>query len=590
MTSVSPRSGDVRTLTDLLEQVSAERMLDDTRALCAEVRLSGSPQEARAFDYLEAKCRALGLEVRRFESETLISLPGPASLRLLGPEPVDVPCITHSFVLPSGPDGVEGDLVYVGSAGDSDLRSADVAGKIAVVDGLASPATVRRLEEHGCFRQVFINVGFRHEMIISPVWGSPNAHTLGNLPRSVCVTLDESDGAKLKTLLQQGPRRARLTTEVDTGWRRIPTLTAEVQGPHSDGTFALFGAHVDSWHYGATDNATGNAMQLELARILLERRADLRRGVRFAFWSGHSHGRYAGSTWYADHLFQDLYDHCVLYVNVDTPGGRGGSVRDIIDVMDETHGLVAQAVETVVDQPFVGKRIARYADQSFWGPGVPSAFASVSEQPAPTDGTLVLGPGQSSGSTHKSGGFGFWWHTTEDTFDKVDGDNLRTDAQVVLAALWDVVSSPVLPFDYARLAQAVLDHLAELPSAEGVDLEPVRAAAQRFLDAAEALPTAASESAAQAVNEAMRAIGRTLIPALFTINGPFEHDPALPQGFLPGLAVVHDLAALEPTSPESAARRTGLVRQRNRIVCALLEAARAAEAASNHNEVPHGYR
>jgi hypothetical protein len=574
-TLTSPRAGAAP--RDLLDAVSAERLLADTQALCREVRLSGTPEEARAFDLIEARCRELGLDVRRYAGETLISLPGPASLRVLGSEPLDLPCITHAFARSTPSDGLEGELVYVGAGSDADFGAASVAGKIAVIDGLAGPVPVRRAEQFGCFAQVFVNAGLRHEMILSPVWGAPVPATADRLPRSVCVTLDEADGARLKAQLRQGPARARLTTRIETGWRTIPTLTAEVQGSPSDGTFVLFGAHVDSWHYGATDNATGNALQLELARLLAARRDDLRRGVRFAFWSGHSHGRYAGSTWYADHLFQDLYERAVLYINVDTPGGRGASVLNLIDVMDETRDLVQRAVQQVVPGvELVGKRIARYADQSFWGIGLPSAFASVAEQPLPEGDAVVLGPGQASGSAHKSGGFGFWWHTTEDTFDKVDAAGLRRDAQICLAAVWDVVTSPVLPFDYGRLARAIVDHLAALPTTHGVDLRPALEAAERLVAATERLARLAASDAEQ-VNRALRHLGRTLLPVLFTTNGPFEHDPALPQGFLPGLDPLRKLAALEPASEEAALLRTALVRQRNRVVWALLEAARTAE-------------
>ena len=31
-----------------------------------------------------------------------------------------------------------------------------------------------------------------------------------------------------------------------------------------------------------------------------------RRGLRVVFWSGHSQGRYSGSTWYADTHWEEL--------------------------------------------------------------------------------------------------------------------------------------------------------------------------------------------------------------------------------------------------------------------------------------------
>ena len=51
----------------------------------------------------------------------------------------------------------------------------------------------------------------------------------------------------------------------------------------------------------------------------------MRRGIRFAFWSGHSQGRYAGSAWYADHAWRELHQRCVVHLNVDSTGARGAT-------------------------------------------------------------------------------------------------------------------------------------------------------------------------------------------------------------------------------------------------------------------------
>jgi Zn-dependent M28 family amino/carboxypeptidase len=113
-----------------------------------------------------------------------------------------------------------------------------------------------------------------------------------------------------------------MTTRVRTGWMPIPHLVGELAGRHED-RFVLFSGHVDSWHYGAMDNGTANATMLEVARLLAGRRSALRRGIRFAFWSGHSHGRYAGSAWYADHAWRELHQRCVVHLNIDSTGARG---------------------------------------------------------------------------------------------------------------------------------------------------------------------------------------------------------------------------------------------------------------------------
>jgi hypothetical protein len=48
-----------------------------------------------------------------------------------------------------------------------------------------------------------------------------------------------------------------LATRLDTGWRRIPVLLAEIAGTRAPDEFVLLHGHLDSWHVGVGDNATG---------------------------------------------------------------------------------------------------------------------------------------------------------------------------------------------------------------------------------------------------------------------------------------------------------------------------------------------
>ena len=79
----------------------------------------------------------------------------------------------------------------------------------------------------------------------------------------------------------------RVTGEVDTRWRPTELVVAHIEGTAEPDKFVLVGGHIDSWHEGVTDNATGNAAMLELARLLHENRDELRRSVRIAWWNGH---------------------------------------------------------------------------------------------------------------------------------------------------------------------------------------------------------------------------------------------------------------------------------------------------------------
>jgi len=90
----------------LREEVALDQLQAHNAAIAKGVRLTGSADEAEAFDYIAAQCEAFGLNVRRYAVDALVSLPGAASLAVTGPEARDFPCITHSASRPTGPGGI----------------------------------------------------------------------------------------------------------------------------------------------------------------------------------------------------------------------------------------------------------------------------------------------------------------------------------------------------------------------------------------------------------------------------------------------------------------------------------------------------
>ena len=190
----------------------------------------------------------------------------------------------------------------------------------------------------------------------------------------------------------------------------------------------MFTGHHDAWYYGVMDNGGANATMLEIARLFAPERQAWRRGLRLCFWSGHSHGRYAGSTWYADTHWHELAKRCVVHVNVDSTGAKGNTVLSDSPCAAELCGLAKEAIAVRGGQEHDGHRMSRAGDQSFWGIGVPSMFMGMGEQPAGSEDSFtrsVFGGGKRKGA-----GFGWWWHTPDDTLDKMDPALLVRDTQI----------------------------------------------------------------------------------------------------------------------------------------------------------------
>ena len=159
-------------------------------------------------------------------------------------------------------------------------------------------------------------------------------------------------------------------------------------------------------------------------------RAAFRRGSGICFWSGHSHGRYAGSTWYADTHWDELNRRCVAHVNVDSTGGVGASMLADAPRLGGVAAARPRGGAGAGRAGPGGRRMSRAGDQSFWGIGLPAMYMTMSEQPA--DGQ-VDAMASSLARGRKSAGLGWWWHTPHDTLDKIDPANLVRDTRVYRA-------------------------------------------------------------------------------------------------------------------------------------------------------------
>jgi hypothetical protein len=560
------------TLMSILDFVDRDRLMEHTRTIAQWQRLSGTPEEREAFDYIEQTIAGLGYEVERLDPVCLTSLPGAASITANG-EDVS-PCITHSFSASTPPNGIEAELVYAGRGFADDYEGLDVAGKIVLVEGLATPHKVQPAEAAGAAAVIHNSGEQIHEMIISPVWGSPTSDTVHLLPTIPHLSIGESNAERLKNMLEAGSVTVRVTTEVDTGWRPLPVLVASLETQEDTDQFVMLSGHVDSWYHGAMDNGSANASMLECARLLAENQDDLRRSVVIAFWSGHSHARYGTSAWYADEYWHDLHHNCVAHINIDSPGGVGATFLSAAHLMAETYPLAHSLIAEIAGQELEFTRMSRMGDQSFWGVGLPSMFTSISQQPAAEKPSGIR---QMMGG--RGGGLGWWWHTADDTLDKIDPDFLVRDCRILLASVYRFASDELLPIDQRVAAKEISDAIGSLAdySVPDIDMSDLEDSARDLQASCEDLASIVSaydgdEHAAELINNCLMGVSRILIPVTYTTSGQFEQDLALPTPALPGLQPLRRLAEIEPGSHEYHLLVQKLRRERNRVEHAILEA------------------
>ncbi len=556
---------------EVLSQVRLADMWKVVEVFSKLDRTSSSAGEREAAEYLKAQLEHYGIRHRMHEVRSYLSVPVSASLQILSPSNFSVPSITPSFSGSTGSGGLSGELVYVGpeepnivTTRDEDFVDAHLEGKVALLRGYPSPRLLREAEASGALGAVCIAPSPRLvNMIVSRVWGHPTQEEARQLTKIPVVTINETDGFRLEALGRDGRVSVRLEAEIDTGWKNIPLLVAEVPGTETPEQFVLIGNHLDAWYEGVTDSATGNASLLEVARVLHENRQRMRRSVRIAWWPGHSTGRYSGSTWYADAFFQDLYDNAVAYLAIDSPGVRSATAIEA-EGMFEAKGFLDSVLRDKAGVEREATRSFRYNDEALWGIGVPS----LTFYPA-----IPLGHPDRAKDAGGSA-YGYWWHTKEDDFEKADKDLLVRDTKLYVALVWPLTTDIVLPFDFTPVAIQMRETIEELArAAEGHwDFEPTLNRIALFEETARHLrrrSLSARVEDAPVINSLLMKMSREINPVLYTVRGPYYHDPAYQLPLFPGLRGAKELGAIGPSSDEAGFIQTELLRESNRIHQAL---------------------
>jgi len=531
------------------------------------------------------RLRALSIPVTVHHPEIYLAVPLAASVEAGGvthrakpptsslpvPEGRTAPLI-HLAANPKALRSYSRDIVelFGGTLRDEADARARIAGKILLTEGFGNPAIASLVEEWGGVGVIAANPGVDvHWGTCTTIWGTPDLDDLPRKPKIPMATVNKAAGEALRAVAEAGGS-ATIRSELLEGLFAQAIPVVEIPAADGNPDFVLLHGHYDSWDVGVGDNATGNATLLEIARVLWAHRAHLKRGVRIAWWAGHSTGRYAGSTWYADAFAMELDAHCVAQINCDSPGCRWASSFHDTTTMSETHALVQRAIHAVApDAPFATKRPKQAGDYSFSNIGLTGFYMLSSTMPEALKAE--------KGYYDVSGcGGNIAWHTENDTLEIADRDFLLRDIHIYLLSTLRVTQPALLPFDFTATAEELRGHIARYASAAaGVfDLAPALAAIDAFAVAVSAFHQGATTGTIPATraNQVMKELARILVPLNYTTGPRFTHDPAVTAPPVPCLAVASEIARHSGLMLGFA--KTQLMRGQNRAVAALQAATR----------------
>ncbi|UCC61669.1 MAG: M28 family peptidase [Anaerolineae bacterium] len=539
-------------------------------------RLAGTESIAEAADYIRAELERCGLEAKIDRFPMYHSYPVSAALRVTYPEDRVIETLPSCHILSTLDEGLAGELVYLGAGGYEDYESVDAKDKIVLVDMTWAPPRPEKARialEKGAKAVIILNWGTPDNPTIQrgaikSVWGNPTPESFQQIPHIPVVNVTRAAGEYLKALCSQGRVVVWLRADATREWVLANQPVGVLRGRGKSEEFVLVGGHLEGWGKTAICNSSGNALTLELARVLARHRNKLDRGVVFAFWDGHEIAEAAGSTYFVDTLWDELAGRCVAYVNVDNPGILGTSVPNSRSA-PEIKGFLLEAIEEVWGQPGHWKMPYKGGDQSFFGVGVPYISFATGYTPEELErlNWASLSP---------------WLHTEADTLDKVDRALFEKHLHFFAALTLRLCNARLMPYDLSAPAGVLKAHLQALKEMSAdldfVELhslvsraEELERAIQRF-DACKAQVSSNStpegEEIVRLINGASVKASRAL-SVLWTEAGRYEQDPygyhligqPIPRLYVP----IVQMKRLAPDDEALNLWITKFTRERNRV-------------------------
>jgi len=567
----------------ILEELSVEKAFKHMHFLVDEVgeRIAGTPELSKAAWYIVNEMKSYGLdEVYMDRFKIYHSYPGTAELRVLWPETKIIEAKPMCHIVSTTPEGIKGELVYVGAGAYEDYAGKDVRGKIVLADMTwdpARPEKARIAAEKGAKALIIMNWGPKDNTVIQmgatkSVWGNPTPETFRQIPQITVIGITRPSGEYLKSLCERGKVIVWLRADATREWVEAEQPIGKIIGKEKPHEFVLVGGHLEAWGKTAICNSSGNSLMLELARVFSKYKSHLKRSIVFAFWNGHEIAEAAGSTYFVDTHWNELNTSCVAYLNVDNVGIVGTSVPIL-----RSEPVLFDFLEPIVEKVF-GRRTMKKAymykggDASFFGVGVPYAsfYTGYTEEELKQLNYASLSP---------------WLHSEEDTVDKIDKELFEKHLKFYALALLKLCNAEIIPYNAVAVVDRLIEDLKavnmignERLVSDVIDLaeklreyaEELHEYKQRLEEELEKGDPGRYKEAIELVNKCLIKVNRNLSHVLRTVAGKYEQDPydytyvkkPVPRLYIP----ITRLSELEKGSHEYMLWYTKLLREKNMII------------------------
>ncbi len=404
-------------------------------------RISSGADVVKAADYVCDQMKSFGLEVKNENFYTYNSTPISSNLEVISPVREHIDSRPCCHIRSTAPEGEICELVYLTSEDYANIEKLDIKGKVVLVEMSYTPPLpekARLLSEYKAAGMICMNWGNDEPVIcgrgIKTVWGNPTEETFKQIPNITAIGITRKDGLKLKDLCMSGKVTIKIQAESTKEWQQVPMPFGILKGNGESDQLLLVASHIDAWEPGVTCNATGNALTLELARVLAANADKLKRDIWFVFWNGHEIAEAAGSTWFLDNHWEELNRRAVNYMHIDSPGMRDAQIYEI-KCADELIDFAKRNAESISSTPLRIMHLKKIGDMSCLGIGIPG----ISQRMAYTEEQMA----KDNGAT-----LGWWNHTCEDGLDKYSKEIISKDAEYTLSFLYELATEEYLPYKF----------------------------------------------------------------------------------------------------------------------------------------------
>ncbi|WP_110111945.1 M20/M25/M40 family metallo-hydrolase [Bacillus sp. CGMCC 1.16541] len=393
----------------VIDRINVENIYNNIDYLAQQPRVAGTEDEHKAAQFIKEQFQSYGYKAQLEEFKYVGYT--PASKVELAVDGFNLKPTSFTYSV-SG--NVTGEVEYAGLGTKDELANKNLTGKIALIQRGAIP-----------FGEKVLNAaekGATAVIIYNNADGTLNG-TLGGANNKYvpAVSLSKSEGEALLNSLKNGTSlQATVNIEGAEVSERTSYNVTATKAPNNKkkatNDIVVVGAHYDSvpGSPGANDDASGTAMTLELARVFKDLPTDTE--LRFVTFGAEEIGL-LGSRAYVKNLTEDEIDRTVAMFNLDMVGSRdaGNLVLRTVDGKPNLVTELSQASSTRLNGSPTPYGQGGSSDHVPFGEvGIPAAL-------------FIHSPAEP------------WYHTPEDSIDKISKEKLQDVAEIVGTAVYDRV-------------------------------------------------------------------------------------------------------------------------------------------------------